>query len=274
MIVPAGKRPEDVIETEAVTLANLRGETHTYSWAEHPPVEMSLPAGASIELIHTKSRAKPFLIVSDAPFQVYGQAHASPVFRPFNAEVKRENSIFPWWNHWPVAQIPSDGRWAVAPDRIAHASLTTGLEWEDWETTANTRTRVMLHGLTEGGPEELAQLGRSWLRAPKATLDGVSDTRIHYDESERAYVIARPPPHGVAFTLEASIGQPVVNPAFIIEGWTGDGADLHLDGRGIPRGPVFRYGLRRGLDRDDLIVWLRHRATAPLTIRVEPRATQ
>ena len=270
VLVPAGKRPEDVIETEAVTLANLRGETHTYSWAKHPPERTDLPAAANIELIHTKSRARPFLIVSDAPFEVYGQAYASPAFRPFNAEVKRENSLFPWWNHWPVALIPSDGRWATAPDRIAHSSLTTGLEWKDWESTADSRTRIMLHGLTEDGPEGLVQLGRSWLRAPQATLAGEPGTRIAYNESERAYVLEDAPWGIVRLMLAASAEQPVFNPAFIVRGWRSAAVELWLNGKAVKPGRGFRVGLRRGIDHDDLVVWLRFRSTERVEIELRP----
>jgi hypothetical protein len=124
-----GTRPEDNIHTEALTMANMKGETYTYSWAEKAPDKIDQPAKANIEYINTKSKAKPFLIVSDEPFELNGKSYDGPRFRPYNHEVKREHSIFPWWNHWPVALIPSDGRWATEPDRVAHSSLTTGLEW-------------------------------------------------------------------------------------------------------------------------------------------------
>ena len=35
-----------------------------------------------------------------------------------------EYAIFPTWNHWPVAQMPSDGRYASYPDRTCHSSLS------------------------------------------------------------------------------------------------------------------------------------------------------
>jgi len=46
--------------------------------------------------------------------------------RVFGIEVRGNVSPFPWWNHWPVAQIPSDGRYAQAPDRASHFSLAWG----------------------------------------------------------------------------------------------------------------------------------------------------
>lgn len=61
----------------------------------------------------------------------------------------------------------------------------TGLEWKDHESSPNSRTRIMLHGLTESGPAQLAQLGRSWLHAPVAIADNGAVVDIHYDEAER-----------------------------------------------------------------------------------------
>jgi hypothetical protein len=273
VLIPAGSRPEDMIATEAVTLANLRGEAHTYSWAEHAPNQLAEPAQANIEIINTKSKARPFLIVSDEPFTEYGQAHAAPAFRPFNAEVKRENSIFPWWNHWPVAQIPSDGRWATEPDRVAHSSLSTGLEWKNWEVTPNSRTRIMLQGLTEKNPVELARLGRSWLRAPAVANATGSAWHARYDQSERAYIFdGNPgtPAANLEFTLAASEDHPVVNPAFICKAWPTTGAELQVNGKAVPMGRDFRVGIRHGLESDDLIVWIKLDANEPVTVQLVP----
>lgn len=156
VLVPAGRRPEDVLATEAVTLANMRGETFTYSWADEIPETLDRPPDANVQVINLRAGAKPFLVVSDEAFQLYGINHSGPQFRPMRVEIDRTKSIFPWWDHWPVAQIPSDGRRANHRDRIGHSSVTSGLEWRDWEYTANSRTRVMLHGLTELSASELA----------------------------------------------------------------------------------------------------------------------
>jgi hypothetical protein len=34
-----GARPEDTVEIEALTLANIKGESHTYSWENGPPIK-------------------------------------------------------------------------------------------------------------------------------------------------------------------------------------------------------------------------------------------
>lgn len=273
VLIPAGARPEDVIEPEAVTMINLRGESHRYSWAERPPDKLDQPAQANIEVINTKSRARPFLIVSDEPFEEYGLSHPTPLFRPFNMEVKRENSIFPWWNHWPVAQIPSDGRWATEADRIGHSSLSTGLEWKNWEVTPTSRTRIMLHGLTEREPHELARLGRSWLRAPQLKGSPDNSLRAVYDQSERAYVVTdykTAPGKALAFTLDASDDHPLVNPAFIVKQWPAENATLTLNDEIVRPGSRFRSGIRYSLEGDDLIVWLKLESTEPVHLQLLP----
>jgi hypothetical protein len=259
VLTEPGKRPEDNIEAEALTMVNMKGEAHTYSWAQSAPEKVDQPAGANIEIINTKSRAKPFLIVSDN----------NPRFRSYKDEIKRENSMFPWWNHWPVAQIPSDGRWATEPDRVSHSSLTTGLEWEEYDVTETSRTRIMLHGLSAQPHSELVKLAKSWLRAPG--LNGLS-AGYHdggFDKAERAYVVARENTGApLSFELNASADQPAVNPAFIVKGWGDRPAILLVDGKPVPRGKDFRYGHRERLDGTDLILWLKLQSTKPVQISI------
>jgi hypothetical protein len=254
-------------------MVNMAGESHPYSWAEHAPDKIDQPSRANIEVINTKSAARPFLIVPDSPFELYGQSYASPLFRPFNMEIKREHSIFPWWNHWPVAQIPSDGRWATEPDRIAHSSLTTGLEWKNTETTPVSRTRVMLHGLTERSPAALAALGRSWLRAPALTFTDPPGAVGRYDVTERAYVVDNDRAAAgevVRFEIAASDTQPLVNPAFILRQWTAAGISLTMDGKPAVRGRDFQSGISRHLAGNDLIVWLKLETNRPVRIELQP----
>jgi hypothetical protein len=269
VLIPPGARPEDVIQTEAVTMVNLQGESHVYSWAEHAPDKIDQPASANIEVINVRSAARPFLIVPDEPFEVYGEKHAAPLFRPFNSEIKREHSLFPWYNHWPVAQIPSDGRWATHPDRVAHSSLTTGLEWKDWANTPNSRTRIMLNGLTERPAERLAEVARSWLRAPELQIIAGRVNSKGYDRSERAYLLECTDPQHTGITrlaLAASSEHPLYNPAFIIKSWGNRPVKVSLDGRELKDGPDLRTAIRRQIDGDDLIVWLKLESTQPLQL--------
>lgn len=273
VLIPAGRRPEDVIETEAVTMVNMRGEIRDYSWATQTPARIDQPAHANIEIVNVRSEARPFLVVSDESFELGGEAYAGPLFRPMKVEIEREASIFPWWNHWPVAQIPSDGRWARYADRIAHSSLTTGLEWKDWETTPNSRTRIMLHGLTELPPARVSGIARSWLRAPDLHQLTPGTLSRGYDPSERAYILdASAGDHdaGIHFELLASSEHPLHNPAFVIRGWGNRPVRVHLNGAAHPDGADLRIGHRRTLDSTDLIVWIRLEVTRPVRFGFTP----
>lgn len=325
IINPPGTRPEDNIETDALTMVNLKGEAYTYSWGEQTPDRVSRPENPIIEYINLKADYKPFLIVSEKPYQYYQEAideyieHMSgadreamleewhslpsdelrdvyddslqqvalglgytdglkesdgPTFRIFAHEVKRGNSIFPWWNHWPVAQIPSDGRWATQPDRVSHSSLTTGLEWEDYEVTANARVRIMMHGLTNKPARDLALLAKSWLRPAKVRLsDGSAFTHEGYEPAERAYQLSTKEsgtPASLSFQLVASKESPIINPAFMVKGWGRAEMSLKINGQAVDRGKAFRYGHRRTEDGFDLVVWIKLESTKPVDMTFTP----
>ena len=86
-----GVRPEDDINTDALTIGNMKGETTTYSWLPHPPAKIDSPSNPNIQVVNLKSIWKPFQIVSPvkSSFDVYA--------------ADSRYSIFRWWNHWPVA---------------------------------------------------------------------------------------------------------------------------------------------------------------------------
>ena len=94
-----------------------------------------------IQMTNLKAKYRPFMI-----------------FRPgsdmevFNVEVRPEYSHFPWWNHWPVAQIISDGRHAQAPDRAAHSSLVWG----------GPRDDVAIYGMTKNSAAFERQLNTKY----------------------------------------------------------------------------------------------------------------
>jgi hypothetical protein len=316
-----GQRPEDNIETVAITMVNQAGEVHDYSWIHGAPVSIDKPAQANIEIVNTKSRARPFLIVSDERFRDYpakltdvmmqGMSNddkaifmkewnaltkaqqdersvdaqkkfdailrgdqqwyqPGPGFYTARTEIIHKNSIFPWWNHWPVAQIPSDGRWATEVDRVSHSSLTTGLWWKDLELTETKRVRAMMMGLTERQPKELVALSRSWNNAPE--LKGLSAGYVSdgYAYDQKAYKIdSQKQDSALQFEVAATKDQPVVNLALVITGWGDADAKLTLNGRQIQRGADFRYGHRKTTKGKDLVVWIKTETSSPLKVKIE-----
>jgi len=291
VINPPGTRPEDNIRTEALTLANMKGETHTYSWADGPPGEKAdfdaetlnvlhrisdldtpghqwlvRPAGGNILRVNLKARFSPFVIVD--PRNVAIDCYAG--------EIIRERSIFPWWNHWPVSQqIRSSGRWALAPDRVSHSSLAHIQSWRPYEETVDGVTMLMLNGLTDKTAEALVPLARSWLSPPKMDVEGEGYVGEGFDATERAFVIARRGQDGparVTVVLQASKDSPAVNPVLRIRRWDSAVPRIEIGGRPVVDGKDVRAGLIPGLEGDDLVLWIRCESTS--TVRISISASE
>jgi len=267
VVLGPGQRPEDVLEIEPVTLANMSGDTHTYSWAAGRPRRLPAPARANIVVINTKSAQRPYFIVQPGPCLTRDDGpQPAPLFPPYYHETLGDGMKFPWWNHWPTSDIPSDGRRAVAADRASHSSVLTGSEWADHKVTPTSRQRVMLHGLTTARAEELAPLAKSWLNPPALSIAGAAG---RYDQVERAYVVD--PVAGVSalsLRLEGSAESPALNPAFIFAGWSPRGVRITLDGLLAAEGDAVRIGRRHHADASDLIIWFELDRSEPVTIEV------
>jgi hypothetical protein len=276
---PPGKKAEDAVDLSAATLANLQGQSHTYTWDPWPTavrevkskkgarlanVPLDQPAGASIAVLHTKSRYKPFYVYP-----------AGSKLEPYGApdEVRSEYSRFPTWNHWPVNMAPSDGRYAFASDRFSSSAILSP-DPVQIEGPGPTRNTAFLMGLTAQPVEEIVRLARSWSNPAPLKLSGATFESAGYDNTERAYKLARRNPSEASpleFTLDASPESPLVNPAFVIKGW-GDGAiGLFVDGKPIAPGPDFRTGFVPQADGTDAIVWLRMEANRRVSMRLVAR---
>jgi len=259
-----GQRPEDIIDLAAMTLANLKGQSRTYTWAEKAPViadgDKYLDFGSGPEerpvIIRTNLKSET------KPFQVFETGNR---VRIFAHEHRPGVSHFPWWNHWPVAQVPSDGRYCQAADRASHFSLAwggppshkeDGLFWWAW-----------MYGASKQPAESLVPIARAWLTPPVLTGDGVDG---RFDLTQRCYVIAKGP-RPLKLKLEGRAESPVLNPAFVFENWGPGGASLRLDGREIPEGKNFRIGHVRRVNSYDLVVWIKVESSAPTAIELTPR---
>ena len=84
-----------VPERCGLLLVNAAGDSATYSWKDAtPPKRPGKPAVPCIQLINTKSRYKPFSIL---------RPEDQPDFDVYAGEIRRDVTMYPWWNHWPAA---------------------------------------------------------------------------------------------------------------------------------------------------------------------------
>jgi len=253
-----GTGPKDNVNIEAaLTLANMEGETHSYSWAWKPPEEFDEPDDPNILMTNLKAENKPFII-----------------FQP-GTPIESCEETFGYeaaGNHWPVTQVPNDGRSSVGPDRPSHTSLA-------YERAVFTEGEgishviVSLYGMTENPVSTLVPLARSWVYPAQLSITSSGFTSSGYDKYQRAYVLnnqSASKPSVLEFTLAASEDRPIVNPAFVIKNWGEARAELKIDGKKINRGKDFRFGHNHTLEGSDLIVWVKTESTKTVQITLSP----
>ena len=268
-----GTTPEDNVNLDAMTLVNLKGESYTYSWANGAPVfkKGANPPDPVVQIVNLKSKNKPFMVFEPGNnMAVYG------------IEQRPDASHFPWWNHWPVAQMASDGRYCQAPDRPSHFSLAWGgppfhdsegkiikaresgsegeLEIpEDKKNMMNTYWLSWMYGASQQTPEELARLARSWAQPPELKVSGNEFRSLGYDLTQRAYILENIGTENNRLEMElmASNDSPAVNACFVVKGWSTGDISIQLDGKILEKNKDYSVGIIRNLEKDDLILWVK-----------------
>jgi hypothetical protein len=263
-----GQRPEDNIEPDALTLENMAGETATFHWEPKTDGAFSLPKGpakldrpnnANIQIVHLKSAQNPFQIVWPRGVS----------FDTYNGEPSY--SMFEWWNHWPVAQVGSSGRPAIAADRPSHSSLSH-IYWEPYARTAESMTKLLLCGLAErdSAAKRMVLLSKSWISPPDARLSAPEEGTVEYDPAQRAFVVHRRANDGrgpLKILIESSVDRPLVNPAFLI-----DAVDAPKKVRVWMNGKEAQIsvpvGMERHLEGDQAVIYLEMTATDPVEVEI------
>ncbi len=257
-----GTYPEDNIDLNAMTLANMSGEFKTYSWENGPPKSFPQPENINIQMVNLKSKFKPFIIFEP-----------DPKIKPFKGSVRPEYSHFPWWNHWPVAQLPNDGRNAFGPDRPSHSSLSQSVEESQviHKLDDGSYSVITLVGMTDKQVSNLAPLARSWNNPPHLKINNSGFVYKGYDKNQRAYVLSvgnKDVQSELNFTIDANDQSPIINPAFVIQDWRMGDVGLEIDGETINQGETFRLGYNNRMEGSDLIIWIELEAKNPINLKV------
>jgi hypothetical protein len=258
-----GTSPDDNINLEAMTLLNMEGESRTYSWRDGGPAAFPEPRHANIQVVNLKSAYKPFIIFEP-----------NPGIRPFNrATIRPEYAHFPWWNHWPVAQVPNDGRRAFGPDRPSHSSLSQSVEGSEVIHKRNDGSFevITLIGLTNQPADSLVSLARAWNHPAELTVDGQGFMEKGYSKQQRAYIIEKEQRDAgeITFSIQASDNAPLVHPCFVIENWGTHEIQLAINGMLSAPGS-FRYGFRSTPSGTDLVVWTGLKSEQPAVFSISP----
>ncbi len=247
-----GETALDVMHLQAMTVANLDGQTKALTWQPPNRVPRNDLPGACIEWLNSKSRYKVFAVFQDGHINPWGHREQSRYTSdPFAGP----------WNHWPMHLAPSDGRYAVAHDRVTHFAIGAN--------DGARRSGLVLYGFTKQPIKALVPLARMWRHPPALrNLQGAESGT--FDNAQKAYRFdnAKTP---LSFTLDASAEQPLANPCFVLRGWNRPGqAVIRIDGKPFP-------GIRQGIVRDTdgsrmLIAWFEMQSSSPTTFSIRSEA--
>ena len=248
------QHPHDLIERKATfTMARIDGEHKVYNWDPLPPDGIDDVEGANIHHVNYKGEYDPVTIVDDIIWSnVYG------------GEIT-DYAIFPTWNHWPVAQMPSDGRYASYPDRTCHSSLSHIFppDYDEQFGSRPYQVKLFMEGMLNQKPLDLIPLAKSWLQAPK--LSKVKGCTGKYDKPQRAYVLETES-DSISMTILANEDKPVENLCLVFKHWNSKKeAAIHVDGSEIEN----KQGIVRDTDGSyKLLVWIPKSASEPFNLTI------
>jgi hypothetical protein len=265
-----GEKAEDNVSIQAATLANLDGETRTFSWETWPSDgsilgEFRNPVlNANIALVNTKSEFKPVYIY-EPPTSIIPYGGGLVETRPWFSK-------FPIWNHWPVSQIPSDGRIAIALDDVSSSAILSPEPPETKRARDGAVEGRFLMGLTNQPVAAMLPVARAWLQSPELKVLGEDFANDGYSRDDRAYHLHRLAQGNAKLKLElkASEKSPAVNTAFIVDGWGSGGVALRLNGKPVKEGKDFRVGHIDRTEGSSLVFWIRDQFTTTTNFLLTP----
>jgi hypothetical protein len=227
---------DDNVQLTALTLANMQGQTQTYSWADGLPPYFPQPEAANIQMVNTKSQYRSFI-----------------VFEPGSRIDK-----YIW-------EMRKDSGYRVS------GCLASGLPVITKGEARDSYVATAVYGMTENPIGDLLPLAKSWINPPALKLAGAGFVSAGYDKFQRAYVLqSQKGAASAQFELAASAESPLLNPAIVLKDWGWARAAVQVNGQAQAHGEGFRSGHRTTLMGADLVVWLACASTEPVSVAIEP----
>jgi hypothetical protein len=244
-----GESPLDVMNLQAMTLANLQGETRELSWTLPGGVPTNTLPDARIEVLNSKSEHKVFALFQGGRINPWGASEQSPyIAAPFAGP----------WNHWPMHLVPSDGRFAVATDRVTHFALGAN-------DAAPQFGSMVLYGFTRQPAAGLVPLARSWIQPPEiAALSGCKVTGYRKESRDYPLVAEK---ETMSVRIAATEESPLVNPCFTVRNWGHRGAArVETTAAGVK--DVRQGGMTDTDGTTTRVIWLEWAATSSVTVSI------
>jgi hypothetical protein len=242
-----GTTQEDNIHLQALTTANLAGDIFKLDWSGGIP-ENKLE-DASISLVNLKSEYKVVVIYPDGTrIGTWGEMErATP-----------ETHFAGPWNHWPVSQMPNDGRYALRTDRVTHSALGGG-----------EPDSLAIYGFTNLDIKTLLPMARFW-NSPPELIDVSGANRVVFDKTQKAYIMEASG-ENISASIMADQRSPLHNPCFVIKNWDRKDIRLTLNNKVMEPGADYRYGFIPRSEGYDLVIWIRTESEQEERILIELR---
>ncbi|MCD6333242.1 MAG: LamG domain-containing protein [Bacteroidales bacterium] len=172
------------------------------------------------------------------------------------------------YNHFPVNQARSDGRWAKTSNRPTHFSSSPCSDPIIYEN-GNRLYWIGLYGMNTMTMNELISFGRSWAYAPELSLQAGGFVSKGYDKTQRCYLLEKTgrSEEPLEFTLKGSEQSPVINPAILVRNWNSEKAGVMVNGNTEIKSKV---GVNHQLFGDDLVIYIPLKTLKPVKIRILP----
>jgi hypothetical protein len=146
-----GQYSSNVVQRDFCTVANLNGATATLSFLAKPEKQKAnLPPDLTLQIYHFKAQNSPFIIYEPGNQMEH-------VTDRNEKELARPGAC----NHWPVGQLPCDGRTSQAPDQPTHF-LGFPISYPPIHTNDTREWWNGLYGMTTKPIGDLVELARSW----------------------------------------------------------------------------------------------------------------
>jgi len=142
--------------------------------------------------------------------------------------------------------------------------------------TVKTYWSSWMYGASKQTPNELAILARSWLQPHLLKIKKGDFTNEGYDFTQRAYILNCPDkkPDNLEVELIAGKESPIVNISMIINGWGADNITVQMNDKVLQEKKDYRIGRRRGLNREDLIIWIEYESLSTSCINLSSHQQQ
>ena len=255
-----GQVISQLLEKDFAYVADYDNNTGTVKFVDEPnsppygPFSWDKTYSYTVQQYNFKSEHKPFIC-----------------FEPGNIMFIRHNSLTSYHkaggcNHFPVGQARCDGRTTRMADRPSHCS---GFPISDpvIHEQGDRYYWSGLYGMNSMDLTTLIQFGRSWAYAAELSLKSHDIITHGYDRSRRCYQLENSTgkSNPVEFTILASEGSPLVNPAFKIKNWYAESARVLVNGKEFKECEI---GINHRLTGTDLIVffWLEENSSVNISI--------